>query len=261
MKGWKIVWLMSGIILFTFYGLCLAQEKYPSRPIELVVPFAPGGSADVAARAYADDLSKALKVSIYVVNRAGGTGIQGVTYVVRGKKDGYTLLGTTGTPLIIMPNISKEVTYDPLKDLIPIGRLGSAPSVFAVRPDSPFKTLKELIEYARQNPGKLKNGAGGVGTESNFNLAVLCSKEKINITSVPFQSGGEAGDRIQKAASGSSGRPDNGRNRSSRRQFRGVVRSLCSHRGSSADCGCPDSHGAEGFREPSSYPAVRKIGH
>ncbi|MBP1698007.1 MAG: hypothetical protein H6Q41_3195 [Deltaproteobacteria bacterium] len=192
MKGWKIVWLMSGIILFTFYGSCPAQEKYPSRPIEMVVPFAPGGSADVAVRAYADDLSKALKGSILIVNRAGGTGIQGVTYVVKGKKDGYTLLGTTGTPLIIMPNISREVTYDPVKDLIPIGRLGSAPSVFAVRSDSPFKTLKELIEYARQNPGKLKNGAGGVGTESNFNLAILCSKEKINITSVPFQSGGEA---------------------------------------------------------------------
>jgi len=192
MKGWRIVCLISGIIVFAFSGLCLAQDKYPTRPIEMVVPFAPGGSADVAVRAYADDLSKILKVSILIVNRAGGTGIQGVTYVVKGKKDGYTLLGTTGTPLIIMPNISKEVTYDPVKDLIPIGRLGSAPSVFAVRSDSPFKTLKELIEFARQNPGKLKNGAGGVGTESNFNLALLCSKEKINITSVPFQSGGEA---------------------------------------------------------------------
>ncbi len=192
MKGWRIFWLMCGLISITVVGVCLAQEKYPTRQIEMVVPFAAGGSADVAARAYGDDLSKALKVPVTIVNRAGGTGIQGVTYVVKGKKDGYTLLGTTGTPLIIMPVISKEVTYDPLKDLIPIGYLGFAPSVFAVRSDSPFKTLKELIEYARQNPGKLKNGAGGIGTESNFNLAILCSKEKINITSVPFQSGGEA---------------------------------------------------------------------
>ena len=158
MKGWKIFFVMCGLISFTFYGFCLAQEKYPSRPIEMVVPFAAGGSADVAARTYGDDLSKALKVPVNLVNRAGGTGIQGVTYVVKGKKDGYTLLGTTGTPLIIMPAISKEVTYYPLKDLIPIGYLGSAPSIFAVRSDSPFKTMKELIEYARQNPGKLKNG-------------------------------------------------------------------------------------------------------
>jgi tripartite-type tricarboxylate transporter receptor subunit TctC len=192
MKGLRVFWLMCGLISFTFIGVCLAQEKYPSRPIEMVVPFGAGGSADVAARAYGDDLSKALKVPVNIVNRAGGTGIQGVTYVVKGKKDGYTLLGTTDTPLIIMPAISKEVTYDPLKDVIPIGYLGFAPSIFAVRSDSPFKTLKELIEYARQNPGKLKNGAGGLGTESYFNVELLCFKEKIKITSIPFQSGGEA---------------------------------------------------------------------
>ncbi len=192
MKGLRVVLLLCGLTSFIVCGAGLAQEKYPSRPIEMVVPFAPGGSADVAARTYSDDLSKALKVAVNVVNRAGGSGIQGVTFVVRGKKDGYTILGTTGTPLVIMPAISKEVTYDPLKDVIPIGYFGLAPSVFAVRNDSPFKTLKELIEYARQNPGKLKNGAGGVGTESNFNLVLLCSKAKINITSIPFQSGGEA---------------------------------------------------------------------
>ena len=192
MKRWSRFGLMCGLVLVTVCGSSLAQDKYPSRPIEMVVPFAAGGSADVAARAYSDDLAKALKVPVNVVNRAGGTGIQGVTYVIKGKKDGYTILGTTDTPLIIMPAISKEVAYDPLKDVIPIGYFGFAPSVFAVRADSPFKTLKELIEHARQNPGKLKNGAGGLGTESYFNLEILCFKEKIKITSIPFSSGGEA---------------------------------------------------------------------
>ena len=191
MKGWKIVWLMSGIILFTSYGLCLAQEKYPTRPIELVVPFGPGGSADLGARCYSDDLAKILNVTINVVNRAGATGILGTTYVINSKKDGYTLLGTTDTPLLIMPVISKEATYDPLKDVIPIGRFAHVYSIFAVRSDSPFKTLPELIEYARKNPGKLKNGAAGLGTESQFNLMVLCSKAKIKVTTIPFESGGE----------------------------------------------------------------------
>ena len=192
MKGWKIVWLMSGIILLlTFYGLCLAQEKYPTRPIELVVPFGPGGSADLGARCYSDDLAKILNVTINVVNRAGGTGIHGTTYVINSKKDGYTLLGTTDTPLLIMPVISKEATYDPLKDVIPIGRFAHVYSIFAVRSDSPFKTLPELIEYARKNPGKLKNGAAGLGTESQFNLMVLCAKAKIKVTTIPFESGGE----------------------------------------------------------------------
>jgi tripartite-type tricarboxylate transporter receptor subunit TctC len=126
------------------------------------------------------------------VNRAGGTGIQGTTYVIKGKKDGYTILGTTDTPLKVMPVISKEVTYDPLKDVIPIGHLGYAPSVFAVKSDSPFKTLAELVEHARKNPGKLKNATSGFGTESFFNLQLLCNKENIKIPSIPFKGGGEA---------------------------------------------------------------------
>ena len=157
----------------------------------MVVPFGPGGTADIAARSYSDALSKLLKVPITVVNRAGGTGIQGTAYVIKGKKDGYTLLAATDTPLMVMPVISKEVTYDPLKDVIPLGHLGYAPAVFAVKSDSPFKTLAELVEYARKNPGKLKNASSGIGTESFFNLQLLCHKEKIKIATIPFKSGGE----------------------------------------------------------------------
>jgi len=184
--------LFLGISLFAFLGGVEAQEKYPGRAIELVVPFGPGGTADLAARAYSDDLSKLLKVPVNVVNRAGGTGIQGTSYVINGKKDGYTLLGSTDTPLKVMPVISKEVNYDPLKAVIPIGHLGYAPSVFAVKSDSPFKTLAELIDFARKNPGKLKNAASGFGTESFFNLQLLSRKENIKITSIPFKGGGEA---------------------------------------------------------------------
>ena len=184
--------LVLGVALFAFLDGVQAQEKYPGRPIELVVPFGPGGTADLAARAYSDDLAKLLKVPITVVNRAGGTGIQGTSYVINGKKDGYTLLGTTDTPLKVMPVISKEVNYDPLKAVIPIGHLGYAPSVFAVKSDSPFKTLAELIDFARKNPGKLKNAASGFGTESFFNLQFLSHKENIKITSIPFKGGGEA---------------------------------------------------------------------
>ncbi len=184
--------LVLGLIVLGFLGEAQAQEKYPSRPIELVVPFGPGGTADVAARCYSEDLARLLKVPLSVVNRAGGTGIQGTTYVINGKKDGYTLLATTDTPLLVMPVISKEVRYDSLKDVIPIGYFGFAPSVFAVRSESPFKTLAELIDFARKNPGKLKNAVTGFGTEAYFNLQLLCHKEKIKITSIPFKSGGES---------------------------------------------------------------------
>ena len=184
--------LVCGLVLFGVLGSVQAQEKYPTRLIEFVVQSAPGGSADVAARLYTDELAKALKVPITAVNRAGGAGIQGVTYVTRAEKDGYTLLQGSGTSIIILPLISKEATYDPLKDLVPLGHFVSVPTVLAVRSDSPFKTLAELIEYARKNPEKLKNSTGGLGTFSYFNLELLCVETKVKITTIPFKSGGEA---------------------------------------------------------------------
>jgi tripartite-type tricarboxylate transporter receptor subunit TctC len=191
MKRFGSIGLVLGFVIIGFLAGAQAEDKYPTRAIELVVPFGTGGTADITARTYSDNLSKLLKVPITVVNRAGGTGIQGTTYVIKSKKDGYTLLGSTDTPLMVMPVISKEVTYDPLKDVIPIGHIGYAPSVFAVKSDSPFKTLAELVEHARKNPGKLKNASSGIGTESFFNLQLLCHKESIKITTIPFKSGGE----------------------------------------------------------------------
>jgi tripartite-type tricarboxylate transporter receptor subunit TctC len=191
MKKFIFCWLVFGIAFPGFSGGALAEEKYPARAIEMVIPFGPGGSADVAARAYSDNLARILKVPIVLVNRAGGTGVTGAGYVIKAKKDGYTLLASTDTPLMVMPVISKEVMYDPLRDLVPLGHFGYALSVIAVRKESPFKTLAELVEYARKNPGKLKNASSGVGTESYFNLELLCHKENISIPSIPFKSGGE----------------------------------------------------------------------
>ena len=191
MKRFRSLGLVIGLVVMGFFTGVQAEDKYPSRAIELVVPFGTGGTADVTARTYSENLAKLLKVPINVVNRAGGTGIQGTAYVIKSKKDGYTLLGSTDTPLMVMPVISKEVTFDPLKDVIPIGHIGYAPAVFAVKSDSPFKTLAEMVEYARKNPGKLKNASSGIGTESFFNLQLLCSKENIKIATIPFKSGGE----------------------------------------------------------------------
>jgi tripartite-type tricarboxylate transporter receptor subunit TctC len=193
MKRHVFVWVILWVAFAGFSGGTQAQDKYPNRAIELVVPFAAGGGAvDVSTRGYSDNLAKLLKAPVTVVNRAGGTGIQGVHYVVNSKKDGYVLLSTSDSPLIVMPIISKEVSYDPLKDLIPIGHLGYSPSVLAVKSDSPFKTLAQLIEYARKNPGKLKNATSGFGTEAYLNLQILCNDEKIKITGIPFDGGAQA---------------------------------------------------------------------
>jgi tripartite-type tricarboxylate transporter receptor subunit TctC len=191
MRRFLLLGWVFGLVFVLFSAGVQAQDKYPNRAIELVVPMDTGGTADVIARAYSDNLAKLLNVPVTVVNRAGGTGIQGTTYVIRSKKDGYTLLASTDTPLMVMPVISKEVSYDPLKDVIPLGHIGYATGVIAVRNESPFKTLEELVDFARKNPGKLKNSASGIGTESFFNLQLLCQKEKIKIVTIPFKSGGE----------------------------------------------------------------------
>ncbi|MFB3886901.1 MAG: Bug family tripartite tricarboxylate transporter substrate binding protein [Thermodesulfobacteriota bacterium] len=192
MKRCGIFWLACGLVLLTSSVGVQAQEKYPNRAIELVVPVAPGGSVDTATRIYSDDLARALKVPVTVVNRAGGTGIIGAAYVAAAKKDGYTLLQGSSNSIITMPVISKEATYDPVKDFAPIGYFVSVPSMFCVRVDSPFKTLAELLDYARKNPGKLKNGAAGVLSESQFNMEILLSYNKIVIKTVPYKGGGEA---------------------------------------------------------------------
>ena len=187
----------SLICIFVFIslvslGAAQAQEKYPSRPIELVVPMAPGGFADIGTRVFSDELSQILKTPVNVVNRAGGTGVPATMYVLRNPKDGYTLLLGASSTHVIAPIINKEATFDTLKDLLPLGYFGSVPCAFAVRSDSPIKSLNDLIETAGKNPGKLKNGAGGMGTESQFDLEILCMNNKIKITTVPFSSGGEA---------------------------------------------------------------------
>jgi tripartite-type tricarboxylate transporter receptor subunit TctC len=192
MRASRLIGLVCGLVFLAFLGGALGQEKYPNRPIEVVVPMGPGGSADIGARIYAEQLAKELKVPVTVVNRAGGTGIQGSTYVKRARPDGYTLLGTTYTGLTISPVLSEEETYDSLKDFIPLGHFASTPNVFDVKIDSPFQTLSQLVEYARKNPGKLKSGCGGgIGTEGYFNLQILCANNGIKIVAIPFKSGGE----------------------------------------------------------------------
>jgi tripartite-type tricarboxylate transporter receptor subunit TctC len=192
MKKRLIVGLVLGVALFAFVNMGQTQDKYPSRAIELVVPWGPGGTTTVAARIYSEDLTKVLKVPVNVVNRPGGGGVQGTTYVAKAAKDGYILIQGSGDTHTLAPNLSKEVTYDPIKDFTPLAYFSSIPIVFTVRTESPFKTFGELIDYAKKNPGKLKNGASGVGTEGEFNLEIISMREKYKIVTIPFDGGGQS---------------------------------------------------------------------
>ena len=193
MKGHRsVVALVCGLAFLGFVGGLQAQEKFPSRPVELTVVMAPGGVADLSARIYSEELNKLLKVPVTVVNRAGAGGTSGTAYVTRAKKDGYTLVQVNEGPILTMPIISKEVTYDPLKDLMPLAHFVTMPSFIAVRSDSPFKTLDDLVAYAKQNPGKLRNSTGPMWTASHVGLDLFCTAANIKIITIPYGSGGEA---------------------------------------------------------------------
>lgn len=166
-----------------------AQEKFPSRPITLVVPFPPGGSVDIMARQYSEPLSRLLGVPIVVENRAGAGGSVGAQYVARAKADGYTLVVSSQSSHLANPLTQPKVGYDPVKDFENIAILGRLPNALVVHSSLPFKTFKEFIDYAKKNPGKLNYGSGGVGSMGQLNVEMLKAATGAFTTHIPYRGG------------------------------------------------------------------------
>ena len=162
--------LLSAILL-AWLGTIAAPafaQGYPSRPITLVVPFPPGGSATIIARIIADKLADALGQQIVVDNRGGAGGSIAARQVARSAPDGYTImLAFTGT-LAVSPAIFSNVGYDPRKDFAGIGLIGMAPSVLAVHPSLPARSVADLIAIAKASPGRLQYGSPGIGTTNHL---------------------------------------------------------------------------------------------
>lgn len=167
----------------------LAQDKYPSRPITLVVPFPPGGSVDIMARQYSEPLSRALGVPVIVENRAGAGGSVGAQYVARSKADGYTLVVSSQSSHLANPLTQPKIGYDPVKDFENIAILGRQPNALVVHSSLPFKTFAEFIDYARKNPGKLNYGSGGVGSMGQLNVEMLKVSTGVFTTHIPYRGG------------------------------------------------------------------------
>ena len=140
-----------------------AQGKYPQRPITLVVPTAPGGSTDFTARLVVEPLSRALGQPVVVENKPGASGNIGNAYVARAKPDGYTLLVSYSGYHVGNPHLFKQSGWDPVKDFAPVAMMTRAPQVIAVNPKLPVNNLKELIAFAKANPGKLNYASSGNG--------------------------------------------------------------------------------------------------
>ncbi|MDQ8726698.1 tripartite tricarboxylate transporter substrate binding protein [Bradyrhizobium sp. LHD-71] len=167
-------------------------QNYPARPITLVVPFAPGGSTSIVARAIADKMGETLGQKVIVDNRPGAGGTIGTKAVANSEPDGYTIvLGYTGT-LAIGPSLYPNAGYDPRKDLTAIGLIGHAPNSLVVHPSFPAKTLSELIAYAKANPGKVNYGSAGVGTVSHVSGEYFANAAGIRLVHVPYKGTGPA---------------------------------------------------------------------
>jgi tripartite-type tricarboxylate transporter receptor subunit TctC len=168
-----------------------AAQDYPKGPIQLVVPFSPGGATDIFWRTLGEQFSKNLKATIAIVNKPGGGGIVGMSTVVTAKPDGYTLCAGNSDTLDITPLFTKDLPFDTINDINYVVKVANFPQSLVVRTDSPFKTLEDVIAYARANPKKLKASTPGMGTNPYMALQLLNYEAKADIVPVNFTGGGE----------------------------------------------------------------------
>lgn len=180
-----------GLGLAAAPGAAVAAD-FPSKPITLVVPFAPGGPTDQMARSLAMALRDSLGQPVVVDNRAGAGGNVGAELVARARPDGHTLLFGTSGPLAINGLLYDAIRYDPVKSFSPIILLGHLPNVLAVHPDVPAKTVPELIAHARANPGKLNYASSGNGASSHLAGAMFNMRAGTDVQHVPYRGTGPA---------------------------------------------------------------------
>ena len=182
------------IILVLFTASASAQEPYPSKPITLIVPFPPGGVADIVGRPFADALSRELKSPVVIENKPGAGGGIGMSTVAKAKPDGYTLLLALSS-ISILPAADKVIGRAPLyqlDQLTPIARLTADPTVLAVRADSPWTTLEEFIDDARKRPGAINYGSSGNYGTMHMPMEMFAQSAGIKLTHVPFTGAGPA---------------------------------------------------------------------
>jgi len=167
-----------------------AQQSYPQRPIRMIVPFAAGGTTDTIGRFIARDLGERLAQSVVVENRGGGGGTVGSEVAAHSQADGYNILLASAETFGMTDGILKRLNYNPEKDLTPVTMISRAPNTITLHPSVKANTLKELIEFARANPGKLRYGSPGIGSNPHLIGELFKSRFKLDITHIPYKGGG-----------------------------------------------------------------------
>src|SRR5258706_3309119 len=171
-------------------SMTAAAQSWPQKPVRFIVPFAPGGATDIAARMLGEKLTQIWGQSVLIENRAGAGGALGASEAARATPDGYTLLFPSGSVMTANQHVYAKLNYDPDRDFVPVTNVVSGPQVLVVPGASPYKSVKELIDAARANPGKLTFGHAGIGTQTHLAAENFLYQARLDGVSVPYK--GEA---------------------------------------------------------------------
>jgi tripartite-type tricarboxylate transporter receptor subunit TctC len=187
------------IALAAFAGGALGQS-YPTRPVKIIVAFTPGSATDIIARLVADSFTRSMGQSFIVENKPGAGGILGTEAAKNAPPDGYTLTACPSGPFGINPGIYSKLPYDPIRDFEPISNLVLTPQVIVVGAQTPYRTLKDLVEDAKKHPGEIAYGSLGTGSTSHLTMEAFQKDAGIKLNHIPFKGGAEAQTQIMGGA-------------------------------------------------------------
>jgi len=189
--GIQIRFILSVVLVCLFWIGSSQAQDYPASPVQIVIPYSPGGLTDLFWRSISDSIASNIKGTIVLVNKTGGGGVVGTSFVVNSKPDGYTLVNVSPEAVSIAPAFMPNIPYNSEKDLTYIAKASVVAFAIAVRNESPFKTLEELVSFAKANPRKLKTAGMGIVGTPHMIIGVFNRDANVDITYIPFDGGGE----------------------------------------------------------------------
>jgi tripartite-type tricarboxylate transporter receptor subunit TctC len=187
----KLTLSILGALLALAPAAHAQATAWPTQPVKIIVPYSPGGTVDFSARQIANKLTEQLGKAFIVENKVGASGTIGTVSVARAAPDGYTILAND-TSYAMVPALFKTLPWDHANDIVPVTTILTTPVVLVVPAASPFKTARELIDFAKKNPGKVNFGSGGLGSSTHLNAEMFRKEAGIDVTHIPYKGAGDA---------------------------------------------------------------------
>ena len=191
---------LPAFLALVAFAACAVAQSYPSKPVKLIVAFTPGSATDIIARVVADTFTRSMGQSFLVENKPGAGGIIGTEAAKNAAPDGYTLTACPSGPFGINPGVYSQLPYDPIRDFEPISNLVLTPQVIVVGAQTPYRSLKDLVDDAKKKPGEIAYGSLGTGSTSHLTMEAFQQQAGIKLNHIPFKGGAEAQTQIMGGA-------------------------------------------------------------